>query len=41
MANTIETMGEFKYCVNTKCNIGVSVKMGVNAALEIPARCLR
>ena len=31
-------MGEFKYGVNTKCNTGVSVKMGVNAALEIPER---
>ena len=41
MAATIHAMGEFKYRVNTKCNTGVSVKMGVNAALEIPVRCLR
>ena len=33
-------LGEFKYRVNTKCNTGISVKMGVNAAIEIPARCL-
>ena len=36
----LETMGEFKYCVNTKCNTDVSVIKGTNAALEIPARCL-
>ena len=35
-----DILGEFKYCLNPKCNTDVSVKMGVNAALDIPATCL-
>ena len=30
-------MGKFKYHVNTKCNAGLSVNIGVNAVLEILA----
>ena len=34
----LNTMGEYR--INTKCVTGISVKMGVNAALNIPAKCL-
>ena len=38
---TIKAIDEFKFRVNTKCNAGVRVKIGLNAVLEIPASYIR